>query len=318
MNTAPELDPQLRAAFAKAAEIATSLGTPAPGVAGARRHAELGRRHWNEGGPELAQVREATVPGPIRDVPVVIYRATMTDKPLPVFIYLHGGGYKIGNQWSNDRQMRELAQAWGGIVISADYLHAPEHVFPAAIEEAATVLQWLHAHGHAWGIAVDDIAVGGTSAGAAVAFGAAVHLRRPAWLRAVAAIVGAFSGDTQMESMKVYGNVGLYPDAASVPMMIRDYLPDEATRTDPRANVLLADPALLPPAFLAAAEYDVFRDASVLLADRLRAAGRLDTLKVYPGMAHLFFGFTRSVDRSAECVQDVAAFLARRLPAVST
>jgi acetyl esterase len=313
--TRPELDPQLQAALKQAAEIATSLGPVEPGVAGARKHAELGRRYWNEGGPQVAEVREATIPGPTRDVPVVVYRPTKTDKALPVFVYLHGGGFKIGNQWSNDRQMRELALAWGGTVVSADYLHAPEHVFPSAIEETAAVLQWLHAHGREWGVAGGQIAVGGTSAGAAVAFGAAVHLRAPEWLRGAVGIVGAFNGDTNTEAMRLYSGVGLFPEAAGVPTMMGDYLGDPSRRDDPRANVLLADPALVPPTFLAAAEYDVFRDHSVQLAERLRSAGRLDGLKIYPRMAHLFFGFSRSVERSAECVRDIAGFLARRLPA---
>jgi acetyl esterase len=308
----PELDPQLRSAFARAAEITASLGAPEPGVAGARRHAALSRRYWNEGGPQPAEVRETTIPGPTRAVPVVVYRVQRSDHPRPVFVYLHGGGFRIGNQWSNDRQMRELATAWGGIVISADYLHIPEHVFPAAIEETAAVLRWLHEHGTELGVDGARIAVGGTSAGAAVAFGAAVHLRGPQWLRAAVGIVGAFHGEAT-ESMRLYGDVGLYPDAASVAATFDDYLPDPALREDPRANVLRADATLLPSTFLAAAQYDVFRDASLQLADRLRAAGRLATLKVYPGMAHLFFGFTRSVERSAECVRDIAAFLGREL-----
>lgn len=311
----PDLDPQLRAALARAAEITASLGPVEPGVAGARRQAALGRRYWNEGGPQVAEMREATIPGPTRAVPVVLYRAHRGDQPLPVFVYLHGGGFRIGNQWSNDRQMRELAHAWGGAVISADYLHAPEHVFPAAIEEVAAVLGWLHAHGRDWGLDGGRIAVGGSSAGAAVAFGAAVHLDGPEWLRAAVGIVGAFNGDTTTDSMRRFSGVGLFPDAAGVPAMMKDYLGDEARRDDPRADVLRADAVKLPPAFLAAAEYDVYRDASVQVAAHLRAAGRLDTLKIYPRMSHLFFGFSRSVERAAECVGDVAAFLSRRLPA---
>lgn len=314
-SVTPDLDPQLRAALAQSGELAASFPPAAPGIAGVREHAALGRRYWNEGGPELASVEERTIPGPHRDVPVVVYRPRTGDRPLPVFVYLHGGGFKIGNERSNDRQMRELAQAWGGIVVSADYLHVPEHVFPSAVEETAAVLQWLHANGAAWGMDGERIAFGGTSAGAVVSFGAAVALGGPAWLRAAVGIVGAFAGDPESESMRLYGNVGLFPEAAGVAPMFNDYLPRPADRDDPRANLLVADPQLLPPTFLAAAQYDVFRDASAALAERLRGAGRLDDYKVYAGMSHLFFGFSRSVDRAAECVRDIAAFLERRVGA---
>lgn len=311
----PPLDSQLVAALARAAEIDAALGPPDAGVAGARRHHARSRRIWNEGGPAVAHVQEATVPGPYRTIPVVVYRAAPGDEHLPVFVYLHGGGFQLGDAWSNDRQMRELALAWGGVVISADYLHAPEHVFPAAVEETAAVLQWLHAHGATWRIRGEAVAVGGASAGAAVALGAAVHLRSPPWLRAAAGIVGAFNGDLTTASMRQYGDAGIYPDAASVPPLFDAYLPSEEMRSDPRANVLLADPKLLPPTFLAAAEYDVLRDASGQLAERLRSGGRLDTFKVYPGMTHLFFGYSGLVDRAAECVHDLANFLDRHLPA---
>lgn len=313
--SAAPLDPQLNAAFAQAGEIAASLGPPAPGVAGARQHAARGRAYWNEGGPEMAERREARIPGPLREVPVVVYRSAASAGPLPVFVYLHGGGFKLGDPRTNDRQMRELAQAWGGVVVSTDYLHAPEHVFPSAVEEVAAVLQWLHANGSAWGIAGDRVAVGGSSAGAVVAFGALVHLGGPEWVRAGVGIVGAFSDRTDTESMEQYGRAGLFPDVSTVAATFGDYAPDGAMRSDARANVLLAEPHLLPVSFLAAAECDIYREASVLMANHLRGADRLDTLKIYPGMAHLFFGFSRSVDRSAECVRDIAAFLARRLPA---
>ncbi|MBC7379659.1 MAG: alpha/beta hydrolase fold domain-containing protein [Burkholderiaceae bacterium] len=310
----PELDPQLRAAFAKSADISASLGAPDPGIAGVRRNFDLGRRYWNEGGPDDVESQEQSIAGPTRQVPVVIYRPRGASGLLPVFVYLHGGGFRLGSHWSNDRQMREMAHAWGGVVISADYLHVPEHVFPSAVDETAAVLQWLHGNAAALGLDGDRIAFGGSSAGAVVAFGAAVGLGGVPWLRAAVGIVGAFSAGTSTPSMQLYGDAGLYPDAASVAPMFNAYVPDPALRNDPRANLLAADAKLLPPTFLAAAEFDIFRDASAAMAQRLELAGRLHAFNIYPGMGHLFFGTSRSVDRAAQCVRDVAAFLAQRLP----
>jgi acetyl esterase len=187
-------------------------------------------------------------------------------------------------------------------------------VFPSAVEETSALLSWLHEHGSSLGMDGDHIGLGGTSAGAAVAFGAAVALGGPAWLRAAVAVVGAFANDPSSESMRRYGELGLFPAAAAVGPMFADYLPDPASREDPRANILLADVAGFPPAFIAAAQYDVFRDASAALASRLRAAGRLHTYKVYEGMTHLFFEFSRSVECASQCVRDIAAFLGEQLP----
>jgi acetyl esterase len=86
-------------------------------------------------------------------------------------------------------------------------------------------------------------------------------------------------------------------------------VPDPNLRSDPRMNFAKTDPALFPPLFLAAAELDALRGGSENLARRLEAAGRPHQLKIYPGMTHMFFGYSRSVDRARECIDDIAAFL---------
>ena len=78
---------------------------------------------------------------------------------------------------------------------------------------------------------------------------------------------------------------------------------------------LLGDMSALPPSFIATAEYDVFRDSSTQMASRLAQADRLRFFKIYPGMAHLFFGFSREVPGAQQCVSDVSRFLAEHLPA---
>jgi acetyl esterase len=313
-NLSLDLDPQLLDAFTKSAEISAPPGLSQPGIAAARRDAELVRAYWNEGGPKMAQVLERSIPGPLRHVPVVVYYPNSVIEPLPVFVYLHGGGFKIGSPWANDRQLREIASVWRGIVVSADYAHVPEYAFPTPVEETVAVLKWLHKYGNALGIDGDRIAFGGTSAGANVAFGAAIALGGVSWLRAGVSAVGAFSSDTSSRSMRLYGDAGLFPDIATARAIFDDYLLNHADRNDPRVNLLIANPDLLPPCFLAAAEFDVFRDSSAAMADRLGSVERLHELKVYPKMAHLFFGMSRSVDRAAECASDIGHFLAERLP----
>jgi acetyl esterase len=249
---------------------------------------------------------------------VVIYIPEIREHPQPAYVYLHGGGYRMGDPRSNDRQMRELAAAWGGIVVSADYVHMPEYVFPSAVEETAAVYQWLAANGAQWGIDGQRLAFGGSSAGANVALGAAIHLGgiSTGFLRAGALVVGTYDGDdSDTGSMRLYADVGLFPSRASSKATLEQYVPDPAMRSDPRVKCIAADPAILPPLFLAAAEFDVFRDSSRRLAERMASAGRPYQLKEYAGMAHLFSGYTRIVDRALECVHDMAAFLKEHVPA---
>jgi acetyl esterase len=309
------IDPQLAAALKKAADIAAGLGPPVGGVAGVRKNAAEGRKYWNEGGPQMALVERRSVKGPLRDIPVVVYYPETRPK-LPAFVYFHGGGYRIGNEEANDRQMREIAAAWGGAVISSDYAHVPEHAFPAPVEEAAAVYKWLAAHGADWSIDGSRIAFGGSSAGANVAFGAAVALggTKAGFLKAGVSVVGLLDDDVDSESMKTYDGGGLFPDRNGVIETIRDYVKD-ADRRDPRFNIAAADLSVLPPVFLAAAEVDTLKDSSRKLAARLKAAARPCTLKIYPGMTHTFLGFSREVERAQEALRDIGAFLREQLPA---
>jgi acetyl esterase len=309
-----ERDPQLAVALAQTSDIERRAGVSGADLTAQRQRASSVRAYWNQGGPVMAAVEPRRLPGPTRDVPVVIYRPVATTAPSPAFLFLHGGGFQLGNEWANDRQMREIASQWRGIVISVDYLHAPEHPFPSAVEEIAAVLRWLHGAGDTLGIDPARIAFGGTSAGASVAFGAAVEIGPVAWLQAAVSIVGAFDFDAASPSMQQYGGGELFPARAMVAPMLASYAP-ASLHDDPRVALLKADPACFPPTFLAAAEYDVFKDASIQMATRLDAAGRLHALTVYPRMAHLFFGFSRTVDQAARCVGDVARFLSERLPA---
>lgn len=315
MQLPRQLDAQLKSAFAKVDEIAASLPPPQPGLEGARRQAELGRFYWNEGGPTLARLCEQTVTLSGGEVRAVLYVPEMNDQRLPAFVYLHGGGFKFGTRWSNDRQMREIAQAWGGIVVSIEYPLAPEAVFPKAIDVTAEFLRWLHVHGAQWGIDGDRLSVGGTSAGASIAFGAIVSLQGAPWLMAAVGIVGAFSDDITLPSMIAFTGMGLFPERMAIAAMFDEYAPLSEHRRDPRLNLLAAPSQVFPPVFLAIAELDTLRDASVRLAMHLSAGQQACELRQYPGMSHLFFGFSREVGQAAQCVSDVSAFLTHHLPA---
>jgi acetyl esterase len=312
------IDPQLAAALARHDEIVANLGPAAPGVAGAREHFIASRAWWNEGGPQLAIDRDDVIPlAPQRQLKVAVYAAQSSKSLRPAYVYLHGGGFRLGSPRSSDRQLRELAAAWGGIVVSLDYAHMPEAVFPTAVEETAAALRWLHANGAQWGIDPGRLAFGGSSAGANVAMGAAVQLglKESGFLQAGVFVVGVFDDDLDTASMQEHGAGPLQPSRDSARALFPAYAGGPGQRQDPRFNARLADPAAMPPLFLAAAEVDVYRDSSVQLARAVREAGGSAEVKVYPGMTHLFWGYARMVDAANACTHDMAAFLSRVLPA---
>jgi len=314
----PDIDPQMRAASERNDEIMRGLAPSAPGIEGARQQFARAREWWNEGGPAVARVLDTTVPGPDREIPVRVYVPTDAGRPrpLPAYIYFHGGGFRMGSPASNDRQLRELAVAWGGIVVSADYAHMPEKRFPAPVQEAAAVYEAIARHGARWGIDPGRLAFGGSSAGANVAIGGfeAVEPNVRDVLRCGAFLVGVFDDALDTGTMRQYGEAGLLPSLASARQMFEEYAGAGGHRRDPRFNALLQDASRWPPLFLAAAEVDVFRDSSVRLAEHARAAGGSAELCLYAGMTHLFFGYTRTLERASECLQDLAGFLHRQLP----
>jgi len=309
------IHPQQAAALKRNAELVAENGGPGEGITEVRARAEAVRAFWNAGGPEMAVNETRSIPGPFRDIPVQFYKPENADD-LPVFVYLHGGGFKIGSPRTNDLQLRQLAEAWGGAIVSADYLHVPEHTFPDPVDEAVAVVEWLAEHGRDWGVNPDRMALGGASAGASVAMGTAITLRdkgRGDLLKAVASLYGVLDYNLESDSMKELGGGDFMLTTAYARMVYDDYLPDPADRDDPRAFAVKADPAGLPPVFVSAAQLDPIRDDSLAFGKNLKAAGHPHELIVYPGVLHAFFGFSSMIDEARNMINDLARFLGKHM-----
>ncbi|MEL0012980.1 MAG: alpha/beta hydrolase fold domain-containing protein [Alphaproteobacteria bacterium] len=305
------IHPQMDAALKRNAEIVAQVGGAGEAIGEVRAQAEAARASWNEGGPEMAVNAAHTIPGPFRNIPVQLYKPSDTDG-LPVFVYLHGGGFRIGGPLSNDRQMREIAQTWGGAIVSADYVHAPEHTFPDPVTEAVAVLEWIADNGADWGLDTGRIAVGGASAGASVALGAAMELRdkgRGDLLGAALSLYGVLDYNLETDSMAELGGGDFMLTTEYVKMVYDGYVPDLDDRGDPRVFAVKGDPAGLPPVFIAAAQLDPIRDDSIALAEKMTAAGHPHKLEVYPGVMHAFFGFSSMIDEARRLIQDIAGYL---------
>ncbi|MEV8631644.1 alpha/beta hydrolase [Streptosporangium sp. NPDC051023] len=242
----------------------------------------------------LPVVRDEVVAG----VPVRVYRPREGDRPLPVIVYFHGGGWVFGSVGRNDALGRDLAARNEAVVVSVDYRLAPEHPFPAAADDATAVVEDVFARPGAYGADPARIAVCGDSAGGNLAAVAAWRAR-DAGLRLVHQMLIYPVLDVAMDtpSYRVCA-AGFGLGADEMAWFVEQYGGDPA---DPAlAPVRLADKAGLPPATVITAEYDPLRDEAEAYAAQLAAAGVPVELRRYDGAIHGFFGLPGFFDQAQE------------------
>ena len=230
---------------------------------------------------------------------------------LPALLYLHGGGWVVGDLDGVDALCRALANRAQAIVISADYRLAPEHRFPAGLDDAGTVLAWMHARAASLGADPDRLAVGGDSAGGNLAAALARRARddpgpgRPALcaqLLIYPALDGALATASAVELGEGYvltrDQMRWYWDA---------YAPEGAARTPDASPLRAPDLAGLPPAVIVLAELDPLRDDGLDYAERLRSAGVEADVRVWPGMVHGFLRLRGMIDDAHAALDEAAA-----------
>jgi acetyl esterase len=243
------------------------------------------------GGPEqpVHRVENRRIPGDGGMIPVRVY-APLPASQLPALVYFHGGGFVLGGLDSSDRTCRALANASGCIVISVDYRLAPEHVFPAAVDDAFAVTQYVAEHAAEFGADPALLAVGGDSAGGTLATVVALRAR-----------------DAGGPALAFQLLVFLTADAMA--WFANYYLPAPIDRRQPWVSPLNANLAGLPPAFVLTAECDPLRDQGEAYARRLQDAGVATTVKRYEGMFHPFFSLGGIIDGGREAMSDAATAL---------
>jgi acetyl esterase len=210
----------------------------------------------------------------------------------PVFVYLHGGGWCYGSIETVDRLCRRIADRSGCAVLSVGYRLAPEHVFPAALDDVETVLSWIRKEGAGLGVDPSRLAIGGDSAGGQLATVAARRQRDAVTpLDFQVLIYPAIDPMTASESYDEVGAYGL--DRASMRLAWETFVPAVAQRFSPDvAPLAVEDLAGMPPALVLTAEYDVLRDEGADYADALVAAGVQVVHVRYAGVNH---GFARKL-----------------------
>ena len=265
--------------------------------------------------PWVSLVRDARIPGPDGSIPIRIYRAAPGNDARGALVFFHGGGWVIGDLDTHDVACRLLAIAGGFSVVAVDYRLAPEHRFPAAVDDCIAATRWVHANAQALAIDPDRIAVGGDSAGGNLAAVVAIALRDAGdpWLRFQTLIYPATDMRQIADSHQRNGS-GYLLDADAVRWFRGHYVPTAADWSDWRASPLLAsDLKGLPPALVITAGFDPLRDEGRQYADALSAAGTRTQYVCFERQIHGFFNMARVIPEAGTAIRLAADATARGL-----
>ncbi len=285
-------------------------------VAAARAGVEALRRSFRDmvdsgpRGPELASVKDVQLPGPAGPLVARVYRPRL-DAALPGFLHLHGGGWVIGDLEAEDRLCRHVARAADVAVVSPEYRLAPEHRFPAAVDDADAALRALAATGDDLGIDGSRLAIGGSSAGGNLAAACARRARDRGSPALCAQILLGPVLDHRFDanSYVEHGDGPLLTEA-DLRFFWDCYLGADGDDADPDAAPLrAADLSGLPPALIVVAECSPLRDDAEAYAKRLADAGVPVDLHRGAGMFHGFWGFPDVLPEAADAVADVITTL---------
>jgi acetyl esterase len=240
----------------------------------------------------LVEERWITVPADVGDVRVRIVRPLAVAGKLPVILYMHGGGWVLGNAHTHDRLVRELAVGTGAAVVFVEYDRSPEARYPVAIEQGYATAQWIVRQGAANALDPDRMAVAGDSVGGCMTAALTLMARDRGDVRFVHQSMYYPVTDARMDtgSYEQFAE-GYYLTAKAMAWFWDAYAPDVQRREEPYASPLRASDeqlAGLPPAFVIVDEADVLRDEGEAYAARLRAAGVAVTTVRYDGTTHDF------------------------------
>lgn len=293
-------------------------------AAEARRHGDAFFAMLNHGGPEMTERRDVAIPGRRGPIPARLYvprgagatsSLTAHGRQLwPGVLYLHGGGFVIGSPDTHDRLTRELAERIGARVLSLHYGLAPEHPYPAGLDDCVEAGRWLGAHGRELGIDPERLVIGGDSAGANLSAATILRLRDgkvPVRFRAALLIYGRFTGD-ETASMTAWGDRDLVLSKLVMDWFARHYVGESPDRTDPYYAPLAGDLRGFPPSILVVGTLDPLLDDSRLFAAALEKAGVPAELHVYDDGLHAFLQFAL-LDMCGDALGKVAAFARRAL-----
>lgn len=270
--------------------------------------------------PEVATVANRTIPGPGGAIPIRVYspQGVPASPAPPLVVFYHGGGWVVGSLTSHDPECRELANSSGAVVMAVDYRLAPEHKFPAPVDDCWAACQWAAANAAEIGADPSRIAVCGDSAGgnlSAVVAQLAARAGAPR-LALQILIYPVTDTATDTDSYHRYGE-GYMLTQAAMRHFISTYINDPAEAADPRVSPLLAeDVSGVAPALVVTASHDPLLDDGKAYADKLAAAGVPVEYSCYEGVTHGFHLWGGALEAAGDLDAKMAKALKRAFDAV--
>jgi acetyl esterase len=307
------LDPQLRDVLRMIYARLKGLPPPAQLSPGELRTINSSLSFFfGAGAPALPHIEERTISVPSGRARIRLYDPGAA-APAPTVILLHGGGWVMGSVDTYDGFARQIAQRSGLRCLSVDYALAPEHPFPAPLDDCIAAVRWAASEGSTLGVDASRLAVIGDSAGANLALALCLALRDAgdSPIRAAALLYGAYSLDLETPSHRAYGGGAYFLGSADMGRYLNDYLQNEASRRNPLAVPLLAKLTGLPPLYVAACEFDPLLDDSRSLAARADAAGAQLEFHVWNGVVHGVASLMGWIDAMGPRVDHLCDFLRR-------
>jgi len=256
----------------------------------------------------VGRIENFTIPGPGGPLRARAYSPIAAVGPQPALIYFHGGGFVVGGLESHDGLCRLIAAEGGFKVIAVDYRLAPEHPWPAAVDDAWGAFQWIEANAADIGVDGGRIAMGGDSAGGMLT-AIVTQLARGKAKPRIAYQMLLFpntqvGGDTS--SLNEFA-VGYFLERRTIEFFSSLYLPQGVDRNSPRVSPLRAkDFNGLPPAYVMLGGYDPLHDEGLAYAEKLKAAGVKVTIADYAGMVHCFIYLQTVLPDAHEAVAKAA------------
>jgi acetyl esterase len=300
------LHPQAALAIQRAGDLPTNLSPAELRIAYERQRLTLLPEK-----PAVAITYPLTIPSDYGPVPARFYRASTGEKPCPLLVYFHGGGFMLGTLALYDTACRRLAVLSDCAVLSVDYRLAPETQFPGAVLDAYAATRWASDHAALLKIDPAKIAVGGDSAGGNLA-AVVAQMAQDSKEFSVALQVLIYPMTDQSREYPSYQRnaSGYMLTTAALRWFMDNYIPDVSDRTDPKASPMLRESLKgLPPALVISAEFDPLVDENEAYAKRLKEAGVACDYVCFPGMIHPFFTLGGVVEDSARAEALVAAAL---------